>query len=261
VARTPSAEYLVLDIETIPDVDRWKRPDVIEDTTGRPDRTGFPPTWAHRIVVVGWLWLDHGYRLKRFGLVGDPGGGGGTPDQRERALLEDFSRVVGKARPILVTYNGRSFDLPVIALRSLCHGISQGWYYRERNVRYRYSEEGHLDLCDWLADHGATRSGSLDAVARLIGLPGKLGVDGSQVEGLYRTGHLADIERYCLGDVAQTALLFLRFRLLQGVLRPDAYHEAVTALLAALETDGRVASVLAGTDRAHLVGPAPAPAS
>jgi predicted PolB exonuclease-like 3'-5' exonuclease len=254
VARTPSAEYLVLDIETIPDVERWKRPEMPHGT-----EAPFPPTWAHRIVVIGCMWLDHGYHLKRLGVIGDPDGGQGDADQRERGLLEDFSRFVGRARPVLVTYNGRAFDLPVIALRSLCHGVSLGWYYRERNVRYRYSEEGHLDLCDWLADHGATRSGSLDAVARLIGLPGKVGVDGSQVEGLYNAGQLAAIQRYCLADVAQTALLFLRFRLLQGLLRSDAYQEATRGLLDALEADGRVADVLAGADRAHLIGPAPQP--
>ena len=254
MARTPSAEYLVLDIETVPDVERWKRPDVTPDT-GKPERAAFPPTWAHRIVVIGCLWLDHGYRLKRLGIVGDPTGGEGTADQRERALLEDFSRVVGRARPLLVTNNGRTVDLPVIALSALCHGVSLGWYYRERNVRYRYSEEGHLDLCDWLADHGATRSGSLDAVARLIGLPGKVGVDGSQVEGLYQAGQLEDIQRYCLADVAQTALLFLRFRLLQGVLTAETYQAAATALLEALAADGRVNDVLGATDRAHLITP------
>ena len=82
--------------------------------------------------MIGCLWLDHGYRLKRLGVIGDPDGGTGTPDERERGLLEDFSRFVGRARPVLVTYNGRSFDLPVIALRSLCHAVSLGWYYRER---------------------------------------------------------------------------------------------------------------------------------
>ena len=257
MARTPSAEYLILDIETIPDGGRWKRPEVTQDT---PDvKLPFPPTWAHRIVVIGCLWLDHNYRLKRLGVVGDPSGGEGTPDERERHLLEDFSRFVGRARPVLVTYNGRSFDLPVIAMRSLCHGIPLGWYYRERNVRYRYSEEGHLDLCDWLADHGATRSGSLDAVARLIGLPGKVGVDGSQVEGLYAAGQLAEIQNYCLADVTQTALLFLRFRLLQGVLRPELYQQVTGELLDALTADGRVKTVLDGTDRAHLLGPAPPP--
>ena len=259
MARTPSAEYLVLDIETIPDTERWNRPDVTDaaapGASPRPLVAAFPPTWAHRIVVIGCLWLDHGYRLKRFGVVGNPSSG--DPDQRERALLEEFSRFVGRARPVLVTYNGRAFDLPVIALRALCHGTPLAWYYRERNVRYRYSEEGHLDLCDWLADHGATRSGSLDAVARLIGLPGKVGVDGSQVEGLYHAGHLDEIQRYCLADVAQTALLFLRFRLLQGVLRPDQYQEVTAALLDAFAADGRVGNVLDGTDRAHLLGPTP----
>ena len=252
VARTPSAEYLILDIETVPDSERWRRPELPHDTAV-PSPAPFPPTWAHRIVVIGCLWLDHGYRLKRIGVIGEPAGGEGSPDERERALLEDFSRFVGRARPVLVTYNGRSFDLPVIALRSLCHGVSLGWYYRERNVRYRYSEEGHLDLCDWLADHGATRSGSLDAVARLIGLPGKVGVDGSQVEGLFLAGQLAAIQRYCLADVAQTALLFLRFRLLQGMLAGDAYRDATSALLDALAADGRVGDVLAGIAREHLL--------
>ena len=254
VARSPSAEYLVLDIETIPDVERWDRPASAEGS-----RDSFPPIWAHRIVVIGCLWLDHGYRLKRIDLVGDPAGGTGSADERERRLLEDFSRFVGRARPVLVTYNGRSFDLPVIALRALCHGVSLAWYYRESSTRYRYSEQGHLDLCDWLADHGATRSGSLDAIARLIGLPGKIGVDGSQVEGLYAAGRLDSIQRYCLADVAQTALLFLRFRLLQGQLSAEDYRARTSELLAALAADGRVEDVLGGLDRPHLLGSTPSP--
>lgn len=263
MARTPSAEYLILDIETIPDTDRWTRPE-----TPHGVEPPFPPTWAHRIVVVGCLWLDHGYSLKRFGVVGEKdAGAAGSADDRERHLLEDFSRFVGRARPVLVTYNGRSFDLPVVVMRSLCHGISLPWYYRDRDIRYRYSEDGHLDLCDWLADHGATRAGKLDAVARLIGLPGKVGVDGSQVEGLYHAGQLESIQRYCLADVAQTALLFLRFRLLQGQITPEAYRDRAAALIAALTADGRVTEVLDRMNRDRLLGaPAampepPAPAS
>jgi 3'-5' exonuclease len=260
VARTPSAEYLILDIETVPDTERWQRPD---SAHGEPQ---FPPTWAHRIIVIGCLWLGHDYQLKRFGVVGDalpetapeasPDAADG--DRRERQLLEDFSRFVGRARPVLVTYNGRSFDLPVIVMRSLCHAISLPWYYRDRDVRYRYSAEGHLDLCDWLADHGAARAGKLDAIARLIGLPGKIGVDGSQVEGLYRAGQLPAIQSYCLADVAQTALLFLRFRLLQGQIAPDAYRERTAALLDALAADGRVTEVFDQLDRERLLG-APVP--
>lgn len=259
MARTPSAEYLILDIETIPDTDRWYRPESPHGV-----EPSFPPTWAHRIVVVGCLWLDHGYTLKRFGVIGEKDGAkagakDGTLDQREHHLLEDFSRFVGRARPVLVTYNGRSFDLPVIVMRSLCHAISLPWYYRDRDIRYRYSEDGHLDLCDWLADHGATRAGKLDALARLIGLPGKIGVDGSQVEGLYHAGQLESIQKYCLADVAQTALLFLRFRLLQGQISHDVYRDRTTALLDALAADGRVAEVLDRTQRDRLLGAPPTP--
>ena len=270
MARTPSAEYLILDIETVPDTDRWQRPDLANG-----GESVFPPTWAHRIIVIGCLWLGHDYRLKRFGVIGGEPVAGAAPgdampasagspsaaDLRERALLEDFSRFVGRARPVLVTYNGRSFDLPVIVMRSLCHAIALPWYYRDRDVRYRYSAEGHLDLCDWLAEHGAARAGKLDAIARLIGLPGKLGVDGSQVEGLYRAGQLASIQSYCLADVAQTALLFLRFRLLQGQIAPESYRERTTALLDALAADGRVAEVLGKLNREHLLGPTPPPSA
>ena len=251
MARTPSAEYLILDIETIPDTERWYRAEL--PAGAEPP---FPPTWAHRIVVVGCLWLDHGYRLKRFGVIGDKeASAAGSLDHREHHLLEDFSRFVGRARPVLVTYNGRSFDLPVIVMRSLCHAVSLPWYYRDRDIRYRYSDVGHLDLCDWLADHGATRAGKLDAVARLIGLPGKVGVDGSQVEGLYHAGQLESIQKYCLADVAQTALLFLRFRLLQGQIAHDAYRERTIALLDALAADGRVTEVLDQLNRDRLLGP------
>ncbi len=260
MARAPTAEYLVLDIETIPDTERWQPPEPQGDP--RADARGaFPPSWAHRIVVIGCLWLDHGYRLKRIGVVGDAAGGSGSADDRERALLEELSEMIGGGRPTLVTYNGRNFDMPVIALRSLCHGVAMRWYYRDHSTRYRYSEQGHLDLCDWLADHGATRSSSLDAIAHLIGLPGKIGVDGSQVQGLYAAGQLADIQRYCLADVAQTALLLLRFRLLQGQLSADDYRARTHELIAALTADGRVSGVLEGMNTQHLLAVSPSEAA
>jgi len=244
VSRRP--EYLVLDLETVADAARWTKPEM---PPGK--EAPFPPTWAHRVIVIGCLWLDADYRLRRIGVVGDHAPAG-DPDEVEGRLLEDLSRFVGKQRTVLVTYNGRTFDLPVIMLRSLCHGVPLPWYYQERGVRYRYTEEGHIDLCDWLADHGATRSGSLDAIARLCGLPGKVGVDGSQVQGLYETGQLAKIQAYCLADVVQTAFVFLRFRLLQGQLAPTAYRAAIDGLLEQLGDDARLEPVTGAIDRDRL---------
>jgi len=249
--------YLILDIETIPDGRLWIPPAVstgaVRAASGAmPSQTAqtkkgrpFPPTYAHKVVVVGALWLDEDYRTRSLEVVG--------AGKTEAGILDALSRFIDDQRPVLVTYNGRSFDLPVIALRSLHHGVQLPWYYQDTNVRHRYSEDGHIDLCDWLADHGATRSGSLDALARLIGLPGKLGIDGSQIAGLYRAGQLEQIQNYCLADVVQTALLFLRFRLLQGVFNRQTYRQVVEKLTNTLSADERLATLMAAIDDVRLL--------
>lgn len=235
-----SRSYFVFDIETVPDGSLWERP---ESQAGGD--MSFPPAYAHMPIVIGGLWLDEQYRLRELRIIGE--------DQDERGILREFSRFVERTRPALVTYNGRSFDLPVIALRSLRHGVAMPWYYQESGLRYRYSLEDHIDLCDWLADHGATRSGSLDALAKLIGLPGKIGIDGSQVEGLYLNGQLEHIKSYCLADVAQTALLFLRFRLLQGVIDHEEYRAVVSDLTARLAEDARLQEFMQAVDGNRLL--------
>jgi predicted PolB exonuclease-like 3'-5' exonuclease len=196
-------------------------------------------------VVIGVLWLDEELACKRLGTIGD--------GNDEPGMLRDFADFMVARRPHLVTWNGRGFDLPVLALRSLRQGLSWPWYYGERDYRYRYSEEGHLDLCDMLSDHGAARMTSLDGAARLIGLPGKDGVDGSQVEGLFNAGQIEALKQYCLSDVAQTAFLFLRYRLLIGQLDREKYTQIATALLNALVADGRAARVTGAVDRARLL--------
>jgi predicted PolB exonuclease-like 3'-5' exonuclease len=231
--------YLVVDIETVPDADLYTPPDVPIGTE-RP----FPPLWAHKPIVLGALWLDEEYRFKRIGVIGE--------DKDELQMLADFTRFTDEHRPNLVTYNGRSFDLPVIQLRCLRHGLTMRFAF-DKNFRYRFSDEGHLDLFDFISDHGASRPGSLDALAHLCGLPGKVGVDGSQVEGLYNAGQLPLIKNYCLSDVAQTAFLLLRYRLLQGALDLDGYRHAAGELLRALENEPRVAPVLARIDRSRLL--------
>jgi hypothetical protein len=231
--------YLVLDIETVPDPSLYVHPEA-QNGIERP----FPPLYVHRPVVLGCLWLDEDYRLKRIGVIGE--------GKDERGMLEDFSQFVLRWQPDLVTYNGRSFDLPVLALRSLRHGVPMAWYYKGR-VRHRYTEEGHLDLCDMLSDHGAARSMSLDSVARLIGLPGKIGVDGSQVEGLWKAGQLELIKSYCLADVAQTALLFLRFRLIQGMLDPEPYKRVAADLMEAMRADVRLKPMIDAIDGERLL--------
>jgi predicted PolB exonuclease-like 3'-5' exonuclease len=242
----PGATTLVLDIETVPDLDLYVPP---ESTSGgeRP----FPPLFACRPIVVGVIWLDETLACKRIGIIGE--------GKSEGDMMADFADFIGRYNPRVVSWNGRSFDLPVLALRALRHGVDFGWYYRGSGFRYRFSEDGHLDLGDVIADFGAARMTSLDGAARLIGLPGKLGVDGKQVEGLFRAGQIDVLRRYCLSDVAQTAFILLRYKLIAGDITRDAYRKVAAELLAALETDGRFAALVDGVDRARLLLSDPVP--
>jgi predicted PolB exonuclease-like 3'-5' exonuclease len=235
---------LVLDIETIPDRELWTPPPA--GPPGERDRS-FPPLYACRPVVIGVIWLDDDLSCRRIGILGE--------DKSEAEMMTDFGDFVSRVKPLLVTWNGRSFDLPVLALRALRHGVDFGWYYRGLGYRYRFSEDGNLDLGDVIADFGAARMTSLDGAARLIGLPGKLGVDGSQVEGLFQAGEMDALRRYCLSDVAQTAFVLLRYRLVTRDITVETYRRAAEGLLAALEADGRFGPLVAGTDRARLLLP------
>jgi predicted PolB exonuclease-like 3'-5' exonuclease len=68
---------------------------------------------------------------------------------------------------------------------------------------------------------------SLQDVACLLGLPGKLGMHGSQVWEVYLQGGLERIRRYCETDVLNTYLIYLRFELLRGRLNPTEHADEV----------------------------------
>ena len=231
--------FLVLDIETVPD------PDLVWDAA----IGGFPPAPFHQVVALGVLWLDGTYELQKLGAFG--GEEDAPPD--ESKVLEEFADFIGKRHPTMVTFNGRRFDLPVLANRMLKHGVQFPAYYAGRSggpdYRYRFSDEGHMDLADVLTDYGASRMPSLTALAQLVGMPGKMDVDGSKVQSMYEHGRHAEIRDYCLHDVVQTAFVFLRTELLRGRLTQDEYRTRAQSLWTALEKDARVHPVLQAANK------------
>ena len=226
--------FLVLDIETVPD------PDLVWDAAVG----GFPPAPFHQVVALGVLWLDGSYELQKLGAFG--GEEDAPPD--ESKVLEEFADFIGKRHPTMVTFNGRRFDLPVLANRMLKHGVQFPAYYAGRSggpdYRYRFSDEGHMDLADVLTDYGASRMPSLTALAQLVGMPGKMDVDGSKVQSMFEHGRYTEIREYCLHDVVQTTFVFLRTELLRGRLTQDEYRTRAQSLWTALEQDPRVLPVL-----------------
>lgn len=220
-------DFLVLDIETIPD------PDVPASSDWDPEKILSVP--YHKIVCIGALLFDADYRIKSLGILSEA--------KPERGVVEDFIRFVDSRTPTLVTFNGRGFDLPVIAMRCLKYGIPFRHYYQARDVRYRYTADGHFDVMDFLSDFGGTKSARLDAVAKLIGMPGKVGVDGKGVAGLVAAGKFTEVCNYCLCDVVQTAGIFLRTQFLRGEIQSIVYLNAMAELVMKINGDPRLKPV------------------
>ena len=120
----------------------------------------------------------------------------------EKEILEKFWQAV-RAYDQIVTFNGRAFDCPFIAVRSAVHRVKPA-----RNlIPYRYSDKDHIDLFDQLSFYGATkRRFPLDMWCRVFGIksPKDEGITGYDVKNLYQAGRYVDIARYCAGDLTAT---------------------------------------------------------
>lgn len=231
--------FLVFDIETVVD------PEL--PIVDGPDAQKLPPPPHHQVIAIGALLLSTSdLAPKRLGIVG-------RDSDDEQDILREFADLVEKHSPTLVTYNGRGFDLPVIALRCFRHGIPFRGYYRGRDMRYRFTEAGHFDLMDYMSDFGAARPVKLDVMAKMCGMPGKVGVDGKDVGPLFFKGKIEEIRNYCLCDVIQTTGVFLRVQLLRGEISEEAYLSAMKQLILLAQSDERIQPVAEKMDLGRLL--------
>ena len=199
----------------------------------------FPPPQAQKVVAIAWCdveLVNEADRLKTYDFSGCFVRSRWSDDPAtEVSLLNGFREVMTEVPATLVTWNGRTFDLPVLAMRALHHGVPWGWYYDSSNIRYRYSTEGHCDLMDFLSDFGAARNMKLDDVAHLVGLPGKSAdsdhIDGSMVASIVAQGPIVEnmerVGRYCMQDAIQTALIFVRSRYHLEIIDRQGYAQSL----------------------------------
>jgi 3'-5' exonuclease len=190
-------------------------------------QSDFFPIPFHIPIAISTLQADENYRIRSLGCLG-------VDRFSEIELVSKFWQIFESVQT-LITFNGRGFDLPVLETRALKYGIPLPRYFgagQSKNTYRgsRYSDAYHIDLCDFLSNFGAAyRRNSLNLLAKLIGLPGKYNIAGEDVEYLYRQGRQKEINQYCVTDVLQTFLLFLRVELLRGKLSMTDYQATVAA--------------------------------
>jgi predicted PolB exonuclease-like 3'-5' exonuclease/predicted transcriptional regulator len=171
---------LVWDIETVPDLVGFaaanghdgKTEDEIRAELGEK----FPEDIYHSIICIGALIAhqqdDH--------WVVDALGAPHVGDRSERDLIAAFADRIAELNPQLVTFNGSSFDLPVLRYRAMVHkvpaiGLAARPYFK------RYTDDA-VDLCDVLSSFSHGAKSTLHELCRVMGLAGKPdGINGAEV--------------------------------------------------------------------------------
>ncbi|MCB4801537.1 putative PolB exonuclease-like 3'-5' exonuclease [Methylobacterium brachiatum] len=227
------SRILCLDVETVPDAEL-----VPEDFP--KDR--FPkPAW-HRVVAISFAEA----RIE----VGADGSeryileccrSGGEADWSEERLLRGFWRHFAEGDFRLVSWNGRAFDLPVLLLRAFLYGIPTGAYFlrgdRWAGYANRYAPDYHSDVMELLSSYGAATRMGLDEMAVAMGLPGKAGEHGSNVEAMISEGRIERVRDYCETDVLNTLALYCRWSLLCGRSDVDGHDASLSGMVEYLSAE------------------------
>lgn len=219
---------LVWDLETVPDLAAVARINGREMTDAEAEEflgEKFPPLPLHRIVCIGALIAQRGQQGWEIQSLGAPHIG----QRPEAELISAFVERIVSLRPKLVSFNGQSFDLPVLRYRAMVHSVAAPGL-EVRGYFKRYTDDA-VDLCDVLASFDARAKVSLDTLSRVLDLPGKPeGIQGSEVATYVKAGRIQDVADYCETDVVNTYRVWLRYELFRGGLT-TAEHEASEAAL------------------------------
>lgn len=202
--------YLYLDIETIPcqDADiraelvanakppaNYKKPETIEawrETNAKEiiAKTSFDGGLGH-ICQINAAHVDDKFSCSL-----------GPDLSKESSDLKAFSEFLEHCRsnvqniaPVITGHNVNGFDIPFLWKRAICLGVKlPSWFPRNPKP---WSDETFDTMLRWDAKNFISQ----DRLARILGIPGKQGMDGSMVAGEWEAGNYEKIANYCMDDV------------------------------------------------------------
>src|SRR6187431_2051322 len=221
---------IVWDLETVPDLPGFA---AANGLVGKPEYevreaigNKFPKHIYHSIAYIGALVAHRERDHWAVDALGAPHVG----ERTEKQLIASFCDRIAELKPQLVTFNGSSFDLPVLRYRAMVNGVSAPGL-ASRAYFNRYSEDA-VDLCDVLASFSSQGKATLHELSRVMGLPGKpSGIHGGEVEKYYREGKICEIADYCESDVVNTYRVWLRYELFRGRLTDAAFQASEANLV------------------------------
>ena len=225
LSQTKTQNILFLDIETVPikenfeDLDTtfqtlwaekttWQRKDEFTPSEFYKMKAGVMAEFAKIICIsVGYLFTEkdeNHFRIKSF--YGD----------NEKQIISEFNDLLNsefnKNQHQLCAHNGKEFDFPFIARRTLINSLKLPNLLDIAGKKPW--EVSHLDTMELWRFGDYKQYTSIKLLAALFGIPTpKDDIDGSQVASVYyKEKDLERIKIYCQKDTLTVAQLLLRYK-------------------------------------------------
>ena len=236
-----SDHVIVWDLETVPDIVGYAAANGLSGKSNEEIRESlgnkFPKHIYHSIVCIGALVAHKEPDHWAVDAIGAPHVG----ERTEKQLISTFVDKIAELTPQLVTFNGNTFDLPVLRYRAMIHAEGS----QTRPYFSRYTEDA-LDLCDVLSSFAPHTKASLNELSKIMGLPGKPDdIDGGEVERYFQERRIQDIAAYCESNVVNTYRVWLRYELFRGRLNHAAFEASEAGLSEFIKARSNVKTHLA----------------
>lgn len=144
----------------------------------------------------------------------------GLEGESETDILKDVWQVIADELDSggqIITYNGKSFDIPYLIRRSMILNIPIAHRRGGGNIFYpydlikKYSSEAHLDLWEKLNPNYGDFV-SLNKWAYVMGITTDMGSKGSDVGEWFEKGEFDKIKEHCSEDLWKTFYVYERMK-------------------------------------------------
>ncbi|MCA9359507.1 ribonuclease H-like domain-containing protein [Candidatus Nomurabacteria bacterium] len=143
----------------------------------------------------------------------------------EKELLEDFWETVSRY-DVLVSFNGRAFDVPFLYIRSIALDVKPTVEIAKNRYVTKQSAPYHVDLFDEFSFYGnVTKKPSLAVLCEALGVDNpKLHMKGEDITDFFLEKQFIEIAKYNAKDIVAITKLYKKW--LKN-LAPSAFLNAV----------------------------------
>jgi predicted PolB exonuclease-like 3'-5' exonuclease len=136
----------------------------------------------------------------------------------EKEIISEFNDIIenipitNQATLNIIGHNIKGFDAPWIFRKAIQYKFKALITFMSGYPRWNtlFTDKKMIDTMELWGYMDYKNFISMDDIATFLGIPGKKGMDGSQVFDFFKEGKLNDIFEYCKGDVVEVRSIYYR---------------------------------------------------